>query len=168
MGVEIERKFLVCGEGWRHNVGRSRAIEQGYLSVNPDRTIRVRIADGQAWLTIKGRAKGLVRAEFEYEIPADDAEAILAQFCAGHSLEKRRYEVREGDDLWEVDEFFGANRGLVVAEIELERSDQEFSRPSWLGQEVTGQARYYNARLVEVPYAQWSDGKASGDDEDIL
>lgn len=159
MGTEIERKFLVCGEDWQHDVRRRVRIYQGYLSVEPDRTVRVRVEGDTALLTIKGRAKGLVRREFEYDIPVDDGRQMLEEFCKGETIEKTRHEVPFGDHLWEIDVFAGANRGLILAEVELDRADAEFERPQWVGDEVTGQVRYYNARLVEEPFQQWSENE---------
>ena len=157
MGVEIERKFRVPGQQWRSSVRRSRSIAQGYLSTEADRTVRVRVDDDRGVLTIKGRAKGLVRREFEYEIPPGDAQQMLDEFCQGRRVEKIRHEVVVGDHLWVVDEFRGANRGLVVAEVELSRPDEAFHKPRWAGEEVTEDSRYYNARLAEYPYRKWDD-----------
>lgn len=155
MGVEIERKYLVTGQQWRQSVRRSIEISQGYLSTEADHTVRVRLTDQQGFLTIKGRATELVRPEFEYEIPADDAGELLEGFCGGRVLEKVRHEVEVGDHVWEIDEFGGANRGLVVAEVELEDAGESFEVPTWIGEEVTGQVRYYNSRLVEKPFTTW-------------
>lgn len=155
MGIEIERKFLVVDEGWKDAVCRKYPIAQGYISRQAERTVRVRIKGEKGYLTLKGQARGLVRREFEYEIPVDDARTILSTLCQGPLIEKCRYEVEVGDHLWEVDVFEGENAGLVVAEIELRRPDEEFLLPSWVGQEVTGQVQYYNARLVDRPYSSW-------------
>ncbi len=157
MGTEIERKFLVRSPAWRGKSRREIEIVQGYLSTDADRTIRVRICDDRAVLTIKGRPQGLVRREFEYEIPVEDARQLLADFCEGQLIEKRRYEVPVDTHLWEVDVFSGANQGLVVAEVELSRPDEKVKYPSWIGDEVTGEVRYYNARLVEEPYRDWDE-----------
>ncbi|MCA9260842.1 MAG: CYTH domain-containing protein [Planctomycetales bacterium] len=161
MGIEIERKFLVKNDAWRDGVGK--LLCQGYLSLDPDRTIRVRIADDEAWLTIKGRAVGTRRVEYEYAIPLDDARELL-QMTAGSPVEKRRYCIPHAGFVWEVDEFLGENAGLVVAEIELPSEDAQFDLPAWVGPEVTHEARYLNANLVQFPYSRWSielrDGSA--------
>lgn len=156
MGVEIERKFLVDDDQWRKAIEKTYVIRQGYLSTEADRTIRVRIKGSRGFLTVKGQAQGLVRREFEYEIPLDDARTMLEVFCVGRSLEKVRHEVKVGDHIWEVDVFEGPNSGLVVAEVELGRPDEQFIRPPWVGKEVTGEVNYYNARLVANPYKNWN------------
>lgn len=154
MGIEIERKFLVVGEGWRQPAGAQTRFCQGYLSRDPARTVRVRLAGERAFLTIKGATTGATRAEFEYEIPPADARALLA-LCDGPVVDKIRHvAVVEGMG-WEIDEFLGANAGLVVAEIELQCEDQPFTRPAWLGREVTDDARYVNANLAVRPFAAW-------------
>jgi len=154
MGVEIERKFLVTSDGWRQPPGRQTRFSQGYLSRDPARTVRVRLAGERAFLTIKGSTRGATRAEFEYEIPAADAQALLAM-CDGPVVEKIRHLCEHAGMTWEVDEFLGANAGLVVAEIELESEGQAFAHPAWLGQEVTGDARYVNANLAAHPFTSW-------------
>ena len=158
MGVEIERKFLVVSDDWRDGVRSEITMAQGYLSTTAEHTVRIRLRDDRALLTIKGRPKGLVRREFEYEIPRDDARIMLDELCVGAAIEKTRFEVPYGDHLWEVDVFDGRNKGLVVAEVELRRPDEEVDLPPWIGDEVTGQPRYYNARLVERPFDGWDDG----------
>lgn len=155
MGIEIERKFLVSSDQWRREICDQFEIVQGYISTTPDHTIRVRLRDETAILTIKGRPRGLVRREFEYEIPPREATILLDEFCRDRVLEKTRFHVRQGEHLWEIDVFRGPNEGLVVAEIELARPDEEFDIPPWIGDEITGQARYYNARLVERPFESW-------------
>lgn len=145
MGIEIERKFLVVGEGWRG--GDGVRVRQGYLSRDPERTVRVRIAGGRAFLAIKGFTRGAVRSEFEYEIPVLEAEQILS-LCQGGVLEKTRHLVPFGGFRWEVDEFHGRRAGLVLAEIELSHPDEAFPRPPWLGPEVTGDPRYFNSSLL--------------------
>lgn len=159
MGQEIERKFLVKADLWQPPNSGS-PIRQGYLPVQEKRTVRVRIAGDRAYLTLKGPAQGLVRSEFEYEIPVADAEAILAQLCSGPLVEKTRYRLPHGGLTWEVDEFFGDNAGLLMAEVELIRPDQPVELPAWIGQEVTDDPRYYNASLSRYPYKEWGD--ASG------
>lgn len=155
MAVEIERKFLVNDDGWRANVTRTRHIRQGYLAQEGATTVRVRcIAGKRAALTIKGATSGAARAEFEYEIPVADAEELL-QLCVGNIIEKVRHDVPYGGLTWEVDVFHGANEGLVVAEVELERVDQVVEMPAWAGAEVTNDIRYYNAELVTRPFSTW-------------
>lgn len=155
MAIEIERKFLVQGEAWRQGAGLQ--LSQGYLCRDPARTVRVRIAGRQAFLTVKGLGQGaakMSRQEFEYEIPLADAQALL-KLCDGPVIEKLRRRIAVGGHVWEVDEFFGDNAGLVLAEVELESEDQAFERPGWLGAEVTQDARYFNANLAAHPYSQW-------------
>lgn len=154
MGIEIERKFLVTGDGWRQPASAQTRFSQGYLSRDPARTVRVRLAGERAWLTIKGATRGATRAEFEYEIPPADAAQLLAM-CDGPVVDKIRHLCVFDGMSWEVDEFLGANAGLVVAEIELQSEDQVFARPSWLGAEVTCDARYVNANLAVRPYSSW-------------
>jgi CYTH domain-containing protein len=153
MGKEIERKFLVRQGEWPKNEGVT--YRQGYLSTVKERTVRVRIAGDAAFLTVKGISKGATRAEFEYDIPVSDAEEMLDHLCEQPLIEKRRYEIEHGGLTWEVDEFFGNNEGLVLAEVELESEDQQFERPPWVGEEVTDDPRYFNANLVEHPYRDW-------------
>ena len=152
MAIEIERKFLVAGEGWRQ--AAPLRICQGYLNRDADRTVRVRIAGERAYLTIKGRTKTIARPEFEYEIPVVDAEQLL-ELCERPILEKHRHVLVHSGSRWEVDEFHGDNEGLIVAEIELEREDQTFERPSWLHTEVTHDPRYFNSNLSARPYRTW-------------
>lgn len=152
MGIEIERKFLVCGQGWRQ--GQALRYSQGYLNRAAERTVRVRIAGEQAFLTIKGRSQGASRLEFEYPVPLADAQA-LQQLCEGPLIEKTRYTLEQDGLRWEVDEFHGENTGLVLAEVELASEDQAITRPDWLGEEVTGDERYYNSRLSEQPFGRW-------------
>ena len=154
MGEEIERKFLVVGEDWRQEA-TGTLYRQGFLSTEPERTVRVRVAGDRGWITIKGRTAGARRAEFEYEIPAADAQKMMETLCRHPLIEKVRYMVRTGGRVWEVDVFRGANAGLVVAEIELEAEDEAFEKPSWIGDEVTEDPRYFNSSLVEHPYSAW-------------
>lgn len=151
--VEIERKFLVTGDDWpRENGARYR---QGYLNSDKARSVRVRVGKGKGYLTIKGETRGATRLEFEYEIPADEANALLARLCERPLIEKTRYEVAYRGLTWEVDEFYGDNEGLVIAEVELASEAQPFEKPTWVGQEVTGEARYYNVNLAKRPYKTW-------------
>ncbi|MBE0617966.1 MAG: CYTH domain-containing protein [Proteobacteria bacterium] len=154
MGIEIERKFLVRGEGWRTGA-ETRVIRQGFLSTDPDRTVRVRVAGDRGYLTVKGRAEGLVRAEFEYPIPVEDANAMLDRLCLRPLIEKTRHRVEHAGLVWEVDEFHGENQGLVLAEVELDDPGAEVRLPPWTGEEVSGDPRYYNANLVRHPFAKW-------------
>ena len=154
MGIEIERKFLVAGDGWRAQASSHTRFSQGYLSRDPARTVRVRIAGERAFLTIKGATTGATRAEFEYAVPPADAQQLLAM-ADGPVVEKVRHLCVVGGMTWEVDEFLGANAGLVVAEIELQSEDQVFMHPDWLGDEVTGDARYVNANLAVQPFTRW-------------
>lgn len=154
MGVEIERKFLVRGDGWKA-MGQGVLLRQGYLSSAPDRIVRVRIERDQAMLTIKGRSSGMTRNEWEYPIPSEDAQAFLETLCERPLIEKKRYRIPYQGMLWEIDEFFGENAGLVVAEVELESEDQTFAKPEWIGAEVTHDARYFNANLLRHPYRKW-------------
>lgn len=152
MGIEIERKFLVTGTAWRQGAGVR--LSQGYLNRDKERTVRVRLAGEKAFLTIKGVSVGACRAEFEYEIPAGDAEQLL-KLSDGPVIEKIRRVVQLEGDTWEVDEFLGDNAGLVVAEIELQSEGQAFARPDWLGPEVTHDARYFNSSLATKPFSGW-------------
>ncbi|MDP4185639.1 MAG: CYTH domain-containing protein [Bacteroidota bacterium] len=154
MSTEIERKFLVRNLSWKENQ-EGVFIAQGYLNATPDRTVRVRIAGEQAWITIKGRTTGISRLEFEYPIPLSDAQQLLL-LCEGNTIEKIRYRIPAGQNLiWEVDEFLGANKGLIIAEIELNAEGQVFTRPGWLGEEVSRDRRYYNSYLSQNPYSVW-------------
>ncbi len=153
MATEIERKFLVTGDQWRSGA-TGTALRQGYLARDPERTVRVRIAGNQAWLNIKGATTGISRAEFEYEIPVAEANEILA-LSIDPPIEKNRHLVSHGGHHWEIDEFHGANAGLVVAEIELESESDAFDQPPWIGAEVSDDPRYYNAALSKNPFTTW-------------
>ena len=155
MGKEIERKFLVKGDDWR-SLGKPTRYRQGYLSTVKERTVRVRTIADKAYLTIKGVSKGVTRVEFEYEIPSDDARELLDNLCQRPLIEKDRYKIPYGNHIWEVDEFFGDNAGLIVAEVELEREDQALKKPQWIGREVSQDPRYFNANLIANPYLNWS------------
>lgn len=154
MNTEIERKFLVRGTAWKTQHG-GRRIRQGYLSVEPTRIVRVRSVANRAWLTIKGGTTGIRRNEFEYPLPAGDAQRLLDELCLQPLIDKTRYDIRHGEHLWEIDEFHGANAGLVVAEIELRNESEAFARPPWLGAEVSGDPRYFNSNLVGHPFRDW-------------
>lgn len=156
MGTEIERKFRVEGDGWRSAPGRTAlAFRQGYLSTDKARTVRVRLEGARGVLTIKGPTTGARRSEFEYEVPAADAEELLA-LCIPPLIDKVRHRIPVGTHVFEVDEFLGDNAGLVIAEVELGAEDEVFTRPAWLGVEVTTDARYYNSNLIAHPYRTWS------------
>lgn len=155
MGTEIERKFLVTGEAWRSAVRRESRFEQGYLAVTEDCAVRVRIDGEQAALNIKNATLDIERREYEYPIPVADAREMLANLCIGRALSKIRHYVDHDGDLWEVDVFEGDNEGLVLAEIELQSRDQPFSMPEWVGEEVSGDARYLNSSLAASPYRRW-------------
>ncbi len=154
VGREIERKFLVVGEGWKV-AEAGTDLRQGYLCSDVERNVRVRLAGGKARLTIKGRAEGITRAEYEYDIPLDDARELLDTLCQRPLIEKTRYRIPLGEHTWEVDEFHGDNAGLVVAEVELGSADESFERPAWLGTEVSDDPRYLNANLARTPYSAW-------------
>ena len=154
MGTEIERKFLTVSEEWRENA-KGILYVQGYLSVDKERTVRVRIAGDQGYLTIKGASEGASRSEFEYKIPKAEAREMLDNLCLPGIVEKTRYTVPFGGLTWEVDEFAGENKGLIVAEVELPAVDTKLSLPPWIGAEVTNDPRYYNSALSKTPYSQW-------------
>ena len=153
MGKEIERKYLVKGDAWRELAPGVR-YRQGYLSTVKERTVRVRTVDAKAYLTVKGLTVGATRHEFEYEIPAADA-AVLLEMCEQPLVEKVRYRIPFQGLTWEVDEFEGVNRGLIVAECELTSEDQSIERPTWVGEEVTGDPRYFNSNLIAHPFTTW-------------
>ena len=154
--IEIERKFLVRSPEFKEQATGCSHFVQGYITSPPAKTVRVRIADDKAYLTIKGSgsASGMSRFEWEMEIPGKDALALLG-ICEGGVIEKDRYYVPFAGHTFEVDEFFGDNEGLVMAEVELSSEDEAFEKPEWLGQEVTGDSRYYNSSLRKHPYIQW-------------
>ena len=155
MGQEIERKFLVRGE-FKSSAKKAMRISQGYLSSVPERTVRVRVRDNQGFITVKGKSdiRGVSRFEWEKEISVDDALALLG-LCEPGVIDKTRYLVDYAGHTFEVDEFYGDNEGLVMAEIELSCEDEAFEKPDWLGDEVTGDSRYYNAALTKKPYKNW-------------
>jgi adenylate cyclase len=149
--VEIERKFLVVGEGWRAGGEPGQRFCQGYLADAGGVTVRVRRAGSRAYLTVKGRGVGLVRPEFEYGIPVDEAEAMLADLCRRPLIEKTRHEVRHARHVWHVDVFGGDSAGLVLAEVELRRPDEPVALPQWVGEEVTFDLRFRNSSLAASP-----------------
>ena len=156
MALEIERKFLVAGD-FKQFAKKAIRITQGYLSSAPERTVRVRVKGDKGFITIKGigSASGASRFEWEKEIPVAEVQDLL-QICEPGVIDKTRYLVEVGEHTYEVDEFYGDNEGLVVAEIELSAEDESFVKPKWLGEEVTGDVRYYNSMLMKKPYKTWN------------
>lgn len=153
MGIEIERKFLIRSDAWRQGaVGTP--FRQGYLHKSEEKTVRVRLAGDRGFLTIKGSRSMLTRSEFEYEIPTADAEALL-ELCDGPLIDKTRYRVDYAGHTWEIDEFYGDNQGLIVAEIELDTEETVFEKPEWIGEEVSDDPRYFNSNLSKHPYSKW-------------
>lgn len=154
---EIERKFLVTSEAFKTEAYKRSHVVQGFLNSNPLRIVRIRIYGEHGFITIKGKpnATGVSRFEWERQISLAEAKELM-HLCEPGIIEKTRYEVQNGDHIFEVDEFLGDNEGLVVAEIELSSEDEVFTKPSWLGKEVTGQEKYYNSSLSKIPYKEWS------------
>lgn len=172
MGIEIERKFLLRGDGWRHAVERTERMAQGYLvgaqalhDGTARASVRARVAGNRAWINIKAARLGIERAEFEYPVPVADAEAMLAELCDGVLTKQRHYVTVEGT-VFEIDAFLGDNAGLVVAEVELPAVDATFARPDWLGIEVSALSRYYNVHLIAYPYARWTRDEREATDGD--
>jgi len=155
MGVEIERKFLVKDDSWRSDVESQAHLMQGYLADGDKATVRVRITDDAACLTIKGPTVGIRRSEYEYPIPLADARAMLRDFAVYPSIDKTRYRVRSSRHLWELDLFAGENAGLVLAELELDSEHEPFELPPWAGGDVSDDPRYYNVNLARHPYKHW-------------
>lgn len=158
MGREVERKFLVDPGAWHPDPARGVRYRQGYLSVEPARTVRVRRAGQSGALTVKGLTTGIERAEFEYPIPLEDADAMLDILCLRPLLEKTRYREPFGGRTWEIDVFEGDNAGLVVAEVELASPVEQLELPPWAGKEVSGDPRYFNSNLTQHPYTRWGRG----------
>lgn len=156
MTIEIERKFLVSSQDFKSEATNSYAIKQGFLNSHAERTVRVRLKKDKGILTIKGQSSkdGLTRFEWEKEIPHQEAETLL-ELCEEGIIDKMRYEVTVGNHTFEVDEFFGDNQGLIIAEVELNSTNEHFEQPDWLGEEVTGDIRYYNSQLSKQPYKYW-------------
>lgn len=154
--LEIERKFLVTSNSYKNEAFSKKRIIQGYLSSNPERTVRVRIKENKAYLTIKGssNASGMSRFEWEKEITVDEAKKLLL-LCEKGVIDKTRFEVKVGSHIYEIDEFYGENDGLEMAEIELQSETETFEKPEWLGEEVTNDKRYYNSYLSKNPYKNW-------------
>lgn len=158
MPTEIERKFLLKNDDWR-SLGTGVFYSQGYLLSSPNKTVRVRIAGEQAYLTIKGTTTGIARAEYEYAIPVDHAQELLQTLCEPPLIQKTRYRVELDGLVWEIDEFGGENQGLIVAEVELVDAKQAIALPNWIGAEVSNDPRYYNANLAKHPYSRWAEKK---------
>lgn len=154
MGIEIERKFLMNGEGWR-GLAEGVHYRQGYLNSAGGRTVRVRTIGKKAYITIKGSSVNASRLEYEYEIPFEDGCEMLEKLCVSSIVEKMRHKIPFEGFIWEVDEFLGDNTGLIFAEIELEHADQQFTTPPWIGEEVTNDPRYYNSNISRTPYSLW-------------
>lgn len=154
--IEIERKFLVNGTDFTKEAFKYSRISQGYLCKDPKRTVRVRIKENQGYITIKGEGDitGTSRFEWEKEIPLEEAKELL-DLCLDFVIDKTRYFIQTGVHIFEVDVFHGANQGLIIAEIELSRIDETFTKPYWLGQEVTGELKYYNSHIASVPFCNW-------------
>lgn len=152
--LEIERRFLLADDSWRSSAGEPQRLYQGYISVEKERTVRVRIVGERAWLTLKGYVSDISRSEYEYPIPVADARAMLADLCL-FTVEKNRYRVAHGGWVYEIDEFFGDNAPLVLAELELPAENTPFAPPPWLGREITADGRFTNAYLSRHPYGTW-------------
>ena len=155
MAIEIEHKFLLANDDWRKQIIRSVNYRQGYLSSVATSSIRIRTSNEKAWLNIKSATIGTQRQEYEYVIPLADADEIINTLCRKPLIEKTRHFVIDNGNTWEIDEFAGDNQGLIVAEIELAKIGQHFSKPPWLGAEVTHDLRYYNNNLASHPYSEW-------------
>ena len=154
--LEIERKYLVLSEAFKTEAFNKTRIVQGFLNTHPERTVRVRIKGNQGFITIKGLSNkaGTTRLEWEREIPLTEAETLL-KICEPNLIEKIRYEIKVENNIFEVDEFFGENEDLIIAEIELSSESEIFTKPEWLGKEVTGDIRYYNSQLSRIPFKNW-------------
>ena len=156
MATEIERKFLVKSDEWR-SLATGSVYRQGYLSTKKGCSVRVRLVGDRGYLTIKGLTQGFSRAEYEYLIPAEDAQEMLDNLCDRPLIEKTRYKIEYAGLTWEVDEFAGENQGLIIAEVELTNENHTLELPDWVGKEVSDNPRYYNVNLAQNPYSQWSD-----------
>lgn len=154
--IEIERKFIVKNQSFKEEIHTKSIVSQGYLNSNPERTVRVRIKNDKGYLTIKGisNESGTSRYEWEKEIPLNEAVELF-KLCEKGAIEKTRHEIKYGNHTYEVDEFHGDNEGLIIAEIELSSEDEKFDKPNWLGDEVTGEQRYYNSNLSILPFKEW-------------
>jgi adenylate cyclase len=156
MGLEIERKFLLKNTDWKSEADEGTLIKQGYLNSHIERTVRVRISNNKGEITIKGKTNNLTRKEFEYQIPLEEAISLI-KLCEQPIIEKTRFLIKQGNLKWEIDEFEGDNKGLTVAEIELENESQNFDKPDWIGQEVSQDAKYYNSSLLSNPFKNWTE-----------
>lgn len=154
MGIEIERKYLIKSNEWK-SLGDKKFYQQGYLLSDKNRTIRIRTIEEKGFITIKGSAKGISRNEFEYEIPVEEARVILETLCEKPFIKKYRTKIQLNNLIWEVDEFIDENNGLVIAEVELQNENQKIVIPNWVGKEVTGNIKYYNAMLIKNPFTKW-------------
>ena len=154
MAIEIERKYLIKNDTWRQKVQKSTIIRQGFLNTEPERTVRVRQKGNKGFLTIKVKTEGIARLEFEYEIPLVEAQELL-HLCLPHLIEKERFIVLEKGLTWEIDVFSGNNKGLIIAEVELDSSEQDILLPDWIAEEVSTDARYYNSNLSQSPFCDW-------------
>ncbi|WP_337886626.1 CYTH domain-containing protein [Fischerella thermalis] len=154
MAKEIERKFLVKGDEWR-KLAKGSVYRQGYIATQKQATVRVRIVGSQGYLTIKGPSINYSRSEFEYSIPIEDAQEMLDKLCDRPLIEKTRYKINWGSLVWEIDEFEGVNKGLILAEVELNQETQKIELPPWIGEEVSEDPRYFNSNLVKNPFSQW-------------
>lgn len=154
--IEIEHKFLTLSDAFKNAAHKKTRIIQGFLNTHKERTVRIRINEKKAFITVKGKAndKGTSRIEWEKEIPVSEATFLL-NLCESSLIEKIRYEIKVGNHIFEVDEFSGENKGLIIAEIELSKENESFDKPDWLGKEVTGDIRYYNSQLTKFPYKNW-------------
>ncbi|WP_207422952.1 CYTH domain-containing protein [Desertivirga brevis] len=161
MKFEIERKYLLNKDKWANfEKPRGEFYRQGYILKDPAKTVRVRLTDSNAYITIKGSVEGISRLEYEYEIPLADAIELLDNFCSSE-LSKTRYKIPFDGKIWEVDEFYGDNEGLILAEIELASEDEVYSLPDWITIDVTGDTRYYNSRLTDYPFKDWKENNGS-------
>jgi adenylate cyclase len=157
MATEIERKFRIANDAWRQQIRSSTLLRQGYLANTARASVRVRLAGDEGWLSVKAMTPGRARAEYEAAIPADDANDMLQRLCEGPLIEKWRHIVIHDGNEWEIDEFLGENAGLVIAELELDSEHEQFTSPSWLGDEVTHDERYYNFKLSSHPWRRWPE-----------
>ncbi|WP_445628761.1 CYTH domain-containing protein [Nostoc sp. DSM 114167] len=154
MAKEIERKYLVRGDSWR-GLAEGSVYRQGYIATQDKATVRIRVVGEKSYLTIKGPNLKYSRLEFEYPIPVQDAQEILETLCQRPFIEKTRYKIESGGLIWEIDEFDGVNKGLILAEVELTDENQQIELPNWIGQEVSDDSRYFNSNLVKYPFSQW-------------
>ena len=154
MGIEIERKFLITNNGWKKGAKYS-TCRQGYIFAEKKGVVRIRVIDQRGFVTIKSAPVGLTRQEYEYEIPLADANSMLEDLCDKYIVEKKRYKIKFGNHVWEIDEFTGHNEGLVLAEIELSNDNETFEPPPWIGEEVSLDPKYHNSNLSKYPFNQW-------------